>query len=244
MAIELTGIEKVFDTGSRPFAALRGVDLAIRTGSFVAIMGPSGSGKSTLLHCAAGLDTPTAGSVYLEGRPLAGLSEDALAKFRRRHAAFVFQAFNLLPTLTVQRNVELPMLLSGDRIDRQAVADAIRRVGLDDRADRLPGELSGGQQQRVAIARALTSHAEVIFADEPTGALDTETAAEVLRLLRAAVSEHRRTVLMTTHDPIAASTADYVVIVVDGRIAATIESPTPARVASTLNEVAGSRITR
>lgn len=237
-AIALTDVRKVYNSGVRSVQALRGVTLDVARGSFTAVMGPSGSGKSTLLHCAAGLDTPSSGAVRLAGRDLDGLSDDELTEFRREHAAFIFQSFNLMPALTVRRNVALPMILAGRRVDDAAVDRAIERVGLADRADHRPGELSGGQQQRVAIARALAGRADVLFADEPTGALDTATAASVLTLMRESVTQHGQAVLMTTHDPIAASYADQVVVVVDGQIATTLYGPTPESVASELTRVA------
>ncbi|HWS49574.1 MAG TPA: ABC transporter ATP-binding protein [Microbacterium sp.] len=237
-AIALSDVRKVYNSGARTVQALRGVTLDVARGSFTAVMGPSGSGKSTLLHCAAGLDTPSSGSVRLAGRDLDGLSDDALTEFRREHAAFIFQSFNLMPALTVRRNVALPMILAGRRVDDVAVDRAIERVGLADRADHRPGELSGGQQQRVAIARALAGRADVLFADEPTGALDTATAASVLTLMRESVTQHGQAILMTTHDPVAASYADQVVIVIDGQIAVTLYGPTPESVSAELTRVA------
>ncbi|MDF2994174.1 MAG: bceA1 [Microbacterium sp.] len=237
-AIALRDVRKTYNSGARAVEALRGVSLEVPRGSFTAIMGPSGSGKSTLLHCAAGLDVPTSGRVLLVGRDLSGMSDDRLTEYRREHAAFIFQSFNLMPALTVRRNVALPMILAGRRADDAAVLHAIQRVGLGDRADHRPGELSGGQQQRVAIARALAGRAEVLFADEPTGALDTATAASVLRLMRESVTQHGQAILMTTHDPIAASYADRVVMVVDGHIATSLEAPTPETVSAALTRVA------
>jgi len=237
-AIALRDVSKTYNSGARTVEALRGVSLEVPRGSFTAIMGPSGSGKSTLLHCAAGLDVPTSGQVLLAGRDLSGMSDDRLTEYRREHAAFIFQSFNLMPALTVKRNVALPMILAGRRADDAAVLHAIQRVGLGDRADHRPGELSGGQQQRVAIARALAGRAEVLFADEPTGALDTTTAASVLRLMRESVTQHGQAILMTTHDPIAASYADLVVMVVDGHIATSLEAPTPETVSAALTRVA------
>lgn len=242
-AIALRDVRKTYNSGARTVEALRGVSLEVPRGSFTAIMGPSGSGKSTLLHCAAGLDVPTSGRVLLVGRDLSGMSDDRLTEYRREHAAFIFQSFNLMPSLTVKRNVALPMLLAGRRAEDAAVLQAIQRVGLADRADHRPGELSGGQQQRVAIARALASHAEVLFADEPTGALDTATAASVLRLMRDSVTQRGQAILMTTHDPIA-SYADRVVMVVDGRIATSLEAPTPETVSAALTRVASNLAVR
>jgi putative ABC transport system ATP-binding protein len=198
--------------------ALRDVDLALPRGSFTAVTGASGSGKSTLLQVAAGLDVPTSGSVVLGGTVLNGLSENRRTELRRRSVGFEFQAFNLLPALTVLDNVLLPLRLAGRRRDRRRGAAALAQVGLAGYERRRPSQLSGGQQQRVAIARALVTEPEVIFADEPTGALDPDTARDVLRLLREAVDHFGATVVMVTHDPVAASFADRVVHLADGRI--------------------------
>jgi putative ABC transport system ATP-binding protein len=206
-------------------------------------MGPSGSGKSTLLQCAAGLDAPTSGSVVLVGQPLEAMTEDRLTELRREQVAFVFQSFNLVPTLTVWRNVALPMILAGRRPDRAAVDGAIERVGLAGRAGHHPGQLSGGQQQRVAIARALATRAEVLFADEPTGALDTVTARVVLGLLRQSARELGQTVMMATHDPVAASFADSVLFLVDGRLVDRIDRPSAAGVAERMAQLPQARST-
>jgi putative ABC transport system ATP-binding protein len=183
-------------------------------------MGPSGSGKSTLLQVTAGLDHPTEGRVFVDGTEMTGGSEAALTKFRRRRIGFVFQQLNLLPTLTVLQNVTLPLRLAGRKVDRQRVLDILARVGLTDRLDHRPAELSGGQQQRVAIARALVTNPIAVFADEPTGALDSKSGRDVLELLQEAVREFGQTVVMVTHDPVAASYADSVIQLVDGRVAA------------------------
>ncbi|MFH9012843.1 ABC transporter ATP-binding protein [Streptomyces sp. NPDC017943] len=198
--------------------ALDGVSLAFPAGSFTAVMGPSGSGKSTLLQCAAGLDRPTSGSVTVGGTELTGLSERRLTLLRRERVGFVFQAFNLLPSLTAEQNVALPLRLAGRRVPKDRVRAALRQVGLADRARHRPDQLSGGQQQRVALARALTTRPDVLFADEPTGALDTRTGHEVLGLLRALADRDGTTVVMVTHDPVAAAYADRVVVLVDGRV--------------------------
>ncbi|MEV4600503.1 ABC transporter ATP-binding protein [Amycolatopsis sp. NPDC049253] len=216
--------------------ALAGVDLVFPRGGFTAVMGPSGSGKSTFLHCAAGLDRPTAGSVHLDGQDLAKLSETQLTKLRRDRIGFVFQAFNLLPALTVEQNVVLPLRLAGRRVDRKLVTRMLTHVGLADRRRHHPGELSGGQQQRVAIARALVARPAVLFADEPTGALDTRTAAEVLALLRDSV-RGGLTVVMVTHDPVAAAHADRVVFLADGRVAGELTHPTPDAVAARMTHL-------
>jgi putative ABC transport system ATP-binding protein len=196
-------------------------------------MGPSGSGKSTLLQLAAGLETPSSGTVELAGRSLAGLCDTTLTELRRDHVGFVFQSFNLMPTLTVAQNVELPLRLAGRRPPRGRVAELLERVGLGGRAKHRPFELSGGERQRVAIARALITAPAVTFADEPTGALDLHVAAEVLELLR----EVCPTVIMVTHDPVAASYAQRVVFLADGRIADELHAPTADRVSEILTEL-------
>ncbi|MCQ1996270.1 ABC transporter ATP-binding protein [Arthrobacter sp. zg-Y1171] len=216
--VVLERVSKTYGSGARAVTALHETDLELPKGSFTAVMGPSGSGKSTLLHCAAGLDTPTTGRAILVGHDLSGLSEDALTRLRRERVAFVFQSFNLMPALTAAQNVELPAVLAGRRPVRRLAEDALALVGLSDRSGHRPGELSGGQQQRVAIARALAANSEVLFADEPSGALDSRTAAGVFELLREAVHRQGQTILMTTHDPIAASYADSVIFLFDGRI--------------------------
>ncbi|MEU9626940.1 ABC transporter ATP-binding protein [Streptomyces luteogriseus] len=217
-AVELHGVRKRYGRGSTAVHALRGIDLTLRHGSCTAVMGPSGSGKSTFLQCAAGLDRPTAGTVRLGGTEITGMKENKLTALRRTRIGFVFQAFNLLPSLTVEQNVVLPMRLAGHRPDRRRAAEVLEQVGLADKARRRPGQLSGGQQQRVAIARALVTRPDVVFADEPTGALDTTTATEILTLLREAVDTHGATVVMVTHDPAAAAWADRVLFLSDGEI--------------------------
>ncbi|MFE0193925.1 ABC transporter ATP-binding protein [Streptomyces sp. NPDC058989] len=218
-AVELRGVRRQYGRGAGAVQALRGIDLSLPHGSYTAVMGPSGSGKSTFLQCAAGLDRPTAGSVRLAGTEISRMSENRLTVLRRSRLGFVFQSFNLLPALTVEQNVLLPMRLAGRRPDRRRAAEVLARVGLGEYAGRRPGQLSGGQQQRVAIARALVTNPDVIFADEPTGALDTGTAAEVLALLRHAVDALGTTVVMVTHDPVAASWADDVLILASGALA-------------------------
>jgi putative ABC transport system ATP-binding protein len=224
---------KTYGRGPGAVHALQGVSLDVVTDTFTAIMGPSGSGKSTLLQIAAGLETPTSGTVELAGRSLAGLCETELTELRRDHVGFVFQSFNLMPTLTVAQNVELPLRLAGRRPQRGRVAELLARVGLDGRSEHRPFELSGGERQRVAIARALITDPAVTFADEPTGALDLHVAAEVLGLLR----EVCPTVVMVTHDPVAASYAQRVVVLADGRIADELDAPTADRVADILTEL-------
>jgi putative ABC transport system ATP-binding protein len=214
--------------------ALDGVSVVLAPGSFTAVMGPSGSGKSTFLHVAAGLDRPTSGTVALGGAELAGLSERRLTILRRDRIGFVFQAFNLLPSLTVAQNIGLPLRLDGHRPRRATVREVAARVGLENRLGHRPSQLSGGQQQRVAIARALITRPEVVFADEPTGALDTRTGREVLALLRAVVDEDRSTVVMVTHDPVAAAYADQVIVLADGRLVGTLDAPSADDVAEQL----------
>jgi len=230
-AVELRAVAKTHGAGDGRVTALDGVTLAFEAGAATAIMGPSGSGKTTLLQCAAGLDRPDRGSVRLGDAELTGLGERALARLRRRRVGFVFQAFNLLPSLTAEQNVALPLRLAGERPRRRDVRAALDRVGLADRARHRPAQLSGGQQQRVAIARALIGDPEVIFADEPTGALDRASARDVLALLRAAVDEQGRTLVVVTHDPVVAAHADRVVFLADGRIAGDLSAPTAEAVA-------------
>ncbi|WDG29677.1 ABC transporter ATP-binding protein [Streptomyces sp. CA-278952] len=215
----------------RTVKALDDVSLTIHRGTFTAVMGPSGSGKSTLLHCVAGLDRPTGGRVLLGDTDLTGLSEARLTRLRRGRIGFVFQAFNLLPSLTAAQNVALPLRLAGRRPRKAEVLHALDQVGLRDRAGHRPGELSGGQQQRVAIARALVTRPEVLFGDEPTGALDSTAGRVVLGLLRA-MTDEGRTVIMVTHDPVAASFADRVVFLADGRVRDELDAPTAERVAA------------
>ncbi|GAA1241813.1 ABC transporter ATP-binding protein [Kitasatospora nipponensis] len=233
-AVELRAVRRLYGRGEGAVQALRGIDLVLPRGSFTAVMGPSGSGKSTFLQCAAGLDRPTSGEVLLGGEPITGLSERRLTELRRSRIGFVFQSFNLLPSLTVQQNVLLPQRLAGRRQDRRRAKELLAQVGLGEHAGRRPGQLSGGQQQRVAIARALITEPEVVFADEPTGALDTRTAQEVLGLLRRAVDTLGATVVMVTHDPVAASHADRVVFLADGALAGALHGPDPRTVADLL----------
>jgi putative ABC transport system ATP-binding protein len=241
-AIALRSVAKVYGTGAGQVQALRGVTAGFATGTFTAVMGPSGSGKSTLLHCAAGLDRPTGGEVYLDGQPLGGLSETRLTLLRRDRVGFIFQSFNLLPALSAEMNVALPLRLAGRRPGRREVRAALASVGLADRARHRPAQLSGGQQQRVAIARALISKPSVVFADEPTGALDAGTGRDVLGLLQR-LATGGQTVIMVTHDPVAASYADRVVFLADGSVADELTSPTPDRVAARMisMETAGGR---
>ena len=233
-AVALRDVRKVYGRGDRTVVALDGINVGLAVGSFTAVMGPSGSGKSTFLNVAAGLDRPSAGTVTLGDTDLARLSERRLTVLRRERIGFVFQAFNLLPSLTVAQNISLPLRLDGHRPRRSAVREVAARVGLEQRLRHRPSQLSGGQQQRVAIARALVTRPEVVFADEPTGALDTRTGHEVLALLREIVDNDGRTVVMVTHDPTAAAWADQVVLLADGRLAGTLDGPSADEVAERL----------
>jgi putative ABC transport system ATP-binding protein len=233
-AVALRDVRKVYGRGAGEVVALDRVSVGLAAGSFTAIMGPSGSGKSTLLNVAAGLDRPTAGTVAMGDTDLARLSERRLTILRRERIGFIFQAFNLLPSLTVAQNIALPLRLDGRRLTRSAIREVAKRVGLENRLGHRPSELSGGQQQRVAIARALVSRPEVVFADEPTGALDRQTGREVLALLREVVDEDGHTVVMVTHDPAAAAHADRVVLLADGGVAGTVDAPSADEVAEQL----------
>jgi putative ABC transport system ATP-binding protein len=230
VAAAALGIRKTYGTGDTSVVALDDVTLEIPSGSFVAIMGPSGSGKSTLLHCLAGLDTPDSGRVLVGGQDLATLSDTRLTVLRRERVGFVFQAFNLVPALTARENIVLPCTLGRVTPDPEWVDAVVDAVGLGDRLGHRPHELSGGQQQRVAVARALVTRPAIVFADEPTGNLDSRSSAEVLGFLRRAVDDWGQTVALVTHDPVAASYADTVVALVDGRIAHRVEDPSVERV--------------
>jgi putative ABC transport system ATP-binding protein len=216
--VSTTELRRVYGEGETAVHALRGITTGFPSGQFAAIMGPSGSGKSTLMHLLAGLDRPTAGSVVVDGSELANLDDKALTRLRRDRLGFVFQAFNLVPVLTAEENILLPLTLAGKKPDRDWLGKLIAAVGLGDRLDHRPSELSGGQQQRVAVARALIHRPAVVFADEPTGNLDSKSSDEVLALLRQAVDEFDQTVVMVTHDAHAASVADRIVVLNDGQI--------------------------
>jgi putative ABC transport system ATP-binding protein len=242
-AVELRGVTRTYGRGRDAVHALRDVSVTFPGRSFTAVMGASGSGKSTLLQCAAGLDAPTSGSVLLGSTEITSLKENRLTELRRADIGFVFQSFNLLPSLTVVQNVLLPLRLAGQRPDRRRGEAMLEQVGLAGYGHRRPAQLSGGQQQRVAIARALVTEPEVIFADEPTGALDTTTAEEILTLLRRAVDQLGASVVMVTHNPVAASYADRVVFLANGTIAGQIDRPDATTVARQLRElVARSRV--
>jgi putative ABC transport system ATP-binding protein len=219
-------LSKSYGSGEGAVRALDAVSVGFRHGQLTAVMGPSGSGKSTLLHCLAGLDRPTSGRVAVAGVDLTRLSATQLTKLRRTRMGFVFQSFNLLPVLTAAENITLTARLGGARVDPNWYRQLVSGLGLADRLRHRPAELSGGQQQRVAIARALLTRPDVVYADEPTGNLDSAAGAEVLRFLRQAVDTHRQTVVMVTHDPIAATYADRVVFLADGRTAGELREPT------------------
>ncbi|MCQ4080506.1 ABC transporter ATP-binding protein [Streptomyces sp. RB6PN25] len=226
MAARATDLTKVYGQGETRVVALDGVSTEFRKGEFTAIMGPSGSGKSTLMHCMAGLDAVTAGSARIGDTELSALRDKQLTRLRRDKVGFVFQAFNLLPTLTAAENITLPLDIAGRKADEAWLEKVIKTVGLADRLSHRPAELSGGQQQRVAVARALAARPEIIFADEPTGNLDSRSGAEILGFLRNSVRELGQTVVMVTHDPVAASYADRVIFLADGRIVDELRSPT------------------
>jgi putative ABC transport system ATP-binding protein len=235
IASSARGLTKVYGRGAAEVRALDGVDVDFAAGAFTAIMGPSGSGKSTLMHLLAGLDAATSGTVRLGETVLTGLDDDALTRLRRDRVGFVFQSFNLLPMFTAEQNVLLPLDLAGQKPDRAWFSQLVATLALADRLDHRPSELSGGQQQRVAIARALVTKPDVVFADEPTGNLDSRAGAQVLSFLRRSVRELGQTVIMVTHDPTAAAYADRVVLLADGRIAGDIADPTPESVLAGLD---------
>jgi putative ABC transport system ATP-binding protein len=228
---------KVYGIGDNEVRALDGVTIAFQQGKYTAIMGPSGSGKSTLMHCLAGLDSLTSGAVYIGDTYLAKLDDKALTELRREQVGFVFQAYNLIPTLTAQENITLPLLLGGSKGDAGWIDQVVDTVGLRDRLRHRPSELSGGQQQRVAVARALAARPRIIFADEPTGNLDSHSGAEILQFMRRAVDDYGQTIVMVTHDPVAASYSDRVVFLQDGRIVDEMTGPTAERVLDRMKQM-------
>ncbi|ACU39490.1 ABC transporter ATP-binding protein [Actinosynnema pretiosum subsp. pretiosum] len=236
-AVEATGLVKVYGKGDTAVHALAGVTVAFEAGRFTAIMGPSGSGKSTLMHCLAGLDDVDGGQVRVGGTEITGLGDKDLTKLRRDRVGFVFQSFNLLPTLTAEQNILLGLELAGRKPDREWFDTIVEVLGLRDRLKHKPTELSGGQQQRVACARALVARPDVVFADEPTGNLDSRSGAEVLDFLRMSVRKLGQTVIMVTHDPVAASYADRVVLLADGHLAGDITAPTADSVLAALKNL-------
>ncbi|MBZ6254337.1 ABC transporter ATP-binding protein [Streptomyces olivaceus] len=230
-AIALDRVARTYPGGVR---ALDDVSLTVGHGTFLAVMGPSGSGKSTLMHCAAGLDSPTSGSVRIDGQEISGLGETRRTELRRERVGFVFQAYNLIPSLSVEDNITLPLRLAGRRPDRAWLRTLTERVGLADRLAHRPAELSGGQQQRAAVVRALAAKPAVVFADEPTGALDLRSAHQVLDLLRGLVDDLGQTVVMVTHDPAAAARAHRALVMADGRVVDALERPTAPELAERL----------
>jgi putative ABC transport system ATP-binding protein len=232
-------VSKCYGEGDARVDALRGVSLEIEEARLTAIMGPSGSGKSTLMHILAGLDRPTSGSVVLDGAEITALGDTQLTKLRREKIGFVFQFFNLLPMLTAEENVLLPLAIAGKKPDEAWLESLLQTVGIAQRRTHRPAQLSGGQQQRVAVARALVSRPSVLFADEPTGNLDSATSDEVLRLLRASVDELGQTIVMVTHDPHAAALADRILFIADGRIVKDVRESTAAEVLAAMQEVSG-----
>jgi len=230
LAVTAIGVRKVYGEGDTRVVALDGVDAEFQRGGYTAIMGPSGSGKSTLMHCLAGLDSVTEGVVHVGDVDITALDDNRLTQLRRERVGFVFQAYNLVPTLTALENITLPLDIAGRKPDQEWLDKVIDTIGLRDRLDHRPSQLSGGQQQRVACARALASRPDVVFADEPTGNLDSRAGAEVLGFLRASVTDFGQTVVMVTHDPMAASFADRVLFLADGKIVDEMADPTGDRV--------------
>jgi putative ABC transport system ATP-binding protein len=237
VAAHATDLRKLYGSGDSEVHALDGVTLDLYAGEFTAIMGPSGSGKSTLMHCLAALDNPTSGEVVVDGTALAGLSDKALTALRRERIGFIFQAYNLVPTLTAQENITLPLSLAGAKPDQEWFDLVIDTVGLRDRLRHRPSEMSGGQQQRVACARALVGKPSVVFADEPTGNLDSTSSAEVLAFLRRSVDEFEQTIAMVTHDPVAASYCDRVVFLADGRVVDELRNPSREQILEHMAEL-------
>jgi putative ABC transport system ATP-binding protein len=224
-AARVVNLTKTYGSGPAMVTALDDVSLDLAAGQFTAVMGPSGSGKSTLMHCCAALDTADSGSVFIGEQDLSSLKDKALTRLRRDQIGFVFQSYNLVPTLTAEENILLPLAIAGRKPDREWYDNVIATVQLGDRLRHKPNELSGGQQQRVAVARALVSRPRIVFADEPTGNLDSRSGAEVLELLRSSVTEHGQTIVMVTHDPVAAAYTDRVVFLADGRVVDEMRSP-------------------
>ena len=240
--LEAVDVVKRYDLDGVSVDALRGVSLAVEEGGYVAIMGPSGSGKSTLMHCMAALDTVTSGQVFLGDVELSRLGDREMTRLRRDKVGFVFQAYNLVPTLTALENVELPLGIAGRKPDQDWFDKVIDAVGLRDRLGHRPSELSGGQQQRVAAARALVSRPEIVFADEPTGNLDSTAGAEILRFLRRSVDDFGQTIVMVTHDPTAASYTDRVVFLADGKVVDELRNPTAHDVLEKMKDLSAQRI--
>ena len=238
-AARAVDLHKVYGEGDAAVEALGGVTVDLAAGEFTAIMGPSGSGKSTLLHCLAGLDTPTSGQVFVGDVDLTELNDKRLTELRRDKVGFVFQAFNLVPTLTARENITLPLDIAGRDVDEAWFDEVVSTIGITDRMTHRPSQLSGGQQQRVAGARALVSRPEIVFADEPTGNLDSKSGAELLTFLRSAVKDHGQTIVMVTHDANAASYADRVIFLADGHVVDEMREPTADRVLDRLKSLEG-----
>jgi putative ABC transport system ATP-binding protein len=235
--VQADELSRQYGGGESAVHAVRSVSLSVERGELVAVMGPSGSGKSTLMHMLAGLDRPTSGEVLIDGTPISGLGDNELTRLRRSRIGFVFQFFNLLPMLTARENILLPLVIAGRKADPAWVDELVRSVGLDARLEHRPAQLSGGQQQRVAIARALVSQPSVVFADEPTGNLDSRTSGEILELLRRSVDEYAQTTVMVTHDAAAATIADRILFLADGRIVRTLGPSSQSEILEALKEV-------
>ncbi len=235
--VEAHELTRRYGEGETAVDALAGVDLQVSSGKLTAVMGPSGSGKSTLMHLLAALDRPTSGYVVLAGTKLGELGDTEMTKLRRKHIGFVFQFFNLLPMLTADENIRLPLSIAGEKPDPDWYEDLVKKVGLSDRSAHRPSELSGGQQQRVAIARALVSRPTVVFADEPTGNLDSKTGGEILELMRDSVDSYGQTTMMVTHDARAAAIADRILFLADGRIVKDLGKATPREVTAAMEEL-------
>ena len=236
-AARAEGVTKVYGWGDTRVTALDNMSVAFARGEFTAVMGPSGSGKSTLMHCMAGLDSVTEGSVFIGDQDLSTLSDRQLTKLRRERIGFIFQAYNLVPTLSARENITLPLDLAGAKADRTWFDSVVETLGLADRLRHRPTELSGGQQQRVAAARAMVSRPELIFADEPSGNLDSRASADLLTFLRSAVTDHAQTIVMVTHDANAAGYADRIVFLADGRVVDSMKEPTPERILDRLKSL-------
>jgi putative ABC transport system ATP-binding protein len=236
-AVEARGLTRVYGEGSTAVEALRGVDIDVRSGELVAVMGPSGSGKSTLMHILAGLDKPTAGTVTIAGTEITGLDDTKLTRLRRDHIGFVFQFFNLLPMLNAEENVTLPLSIAGEKVDREWLDSLLDQMGLSERRDHRPSELSGGQQQRVAIARSLVTKPTILFADEPTGNLDSKTGGEILDLVRGSTDAYGQTTVMVTHEARAAAIADRILFLEDGLIVKELRGASQADVLAVISEL-------
>ncbi len=236
-AIEARDLKRTYGEGTTAVEALRGVDIDVKAGELVAVMGPSGSGKSTLMHILAGLDKPSSGTVTIAGTEITHLDDSDLTRLRRKHIGFVFQFFNLLPMLDAEENVLLPLSIAGEKPDKGWLDELLTRMGLDKRRDHRPAELSGGEQQRVAIARSLVSRPTILFADEPTGNLDSKTGGEILDLIRSSVDSYGQTTVMVTHEPRAASTADRILFLSDGLIVKELRDATAADVLAVMSNL-------